>query len=198
MYISKDKFKHILTEKPLDNIVSTYILESTPQIFKKDFEAFLQWKRVLSEKIKVDSKCIVIIGGANIGFSLNPSKKMKTFDSISDIDVAIVSSFYFNMAWRYLQQLGLSWHDWEPKAKSALEDHRTRLIYWGTIATDKIIQYLPFGKEWVLLSDEMKEVLPTDKREINFRLYKDFESLRIYQKNGLEKLRTQIIEEAVS
>jgi hypothetical protein len=49
-------------------------LESIPNIFNSDVESFIEWKVRLSSMINVDPKCILIIGGANIGFSLNQIK----------------------------------------------------------------------------------------------------------------------------
>ena len=79
------------------------------------------------------------------------------------------------------------------KEKDSIRDHRERLVYWGTIATDKIIQILPFGKEWINAIDEMRKIDPTIDRDINFRIYKDFESLREYQSQGIGKLKDKII-----
>lgn len=196
--MTKDNFKNILLGMPLDDILNKYILEATPSIFGKNNDQFYDWKKTVSAQIKVDSKCIVIVGGASIGFSLNPRKNLKNFDKNSDIDVAIISSFYFNVAWNFMQRLGLSWYYWDLKGQQALKDHRERLIYWGTIATDKILQYLPFGKDWILSVDEIKKLAPTKNRDINFRIYKDFESLRLYQKSGLEKLRVKITRGSLS
>ncbi|MEL7124434.1 MAG: hypothetical protein AAFO07_33670, partial [Bacteroidota bacterium] len=74
-----------------------------------------------------------------------------------------------------------------------LKDHRERLIYWGTIATDRIVQILPFGENWLKAMEDMRKIDPTIDREINFRIYKDFESLREYQSNCISKLKDKLI-----
>lgn len=79
------------------------------------------------------------------------------------------------------------------KEQNSIEDHRKRLIYWGTIATDKILQILPFAQTWITALDEMKKIDPTKDREINLRIYRDFESLRAYQKTSLNKLKDLIL-----
>ena len=130
-------------------------------------------------------------GSSSCGFSLNPNKKFKKFDDNSDIDIAIVSQYHFDVSWRTLRNLGTKKLDLNQFQRASLNDHVQRLIYWGTIATDKILEILPFGKEWLHFMLEMSEELPTQNRKINFRIYKDFESLRFYQTNNLEKIKTK-------
>src|SRR5690606_3802231 len=99
-----------------------------------------------------------LIGSAAVGLSLNPDKNFKEFNEESDIDVAVVSDHYFDISWHHLRNLGPRRHRLSTKEKLALQDHRERLIYWGTIATDKIIQILPFGASWMKSIDEMRKI----------------------------------------
>jgi len=41
--------------------------------------------------------------------------------------------------------------------------------------------------------NEMAKIEPTLDREINFRIYKDFESLRAYQVSSISKLKEKLI-----
>lgn len=77
--------------------------------------------------------------------------------------------------------------------KQALEDHRNRLIYWGTIATDKILPILSFGKLWNEVINEMRSNPPINEREINFRIYKDNKSFRDYQINSVRECQEIIL-----
>lgn len=170
------------------------ILESVPFVFNNDFNQYLYWKSVLSRNIEVDSRSFVIVGSASIGFSLNPSKNFKLFDSESDIDVAIISQFYFDVAWRKIRNLGSLYHSQPPTIQASIKEHKERFIYWGTIATDKILPILPFSKEWNNAKKEMREINPTKNRDVNFRIYKDFESLRSYQITGIKAAQNKILE----
>ena len=121
--------------------------------------------------MRIDARDIIITGSASLGFSLNPNKNFKSFDKKSDIDISIISHHYFDVAWHdliHLSPAGIS-----PKMKTALEDHRKRLIYWGTVATDKILPLLSFGGEWDRIIKTCQLPEPLVDHEINFRIYKD-------------------------
>ncbi len=129
-----------------------------------------------------------------MGFSLNPRKNFGAFSPQSDIDVAIISDHYFSEAWRFLRSLDLTLAQLTNPQRNSIRDHRGRLIYWGTIAADKILPILPFAQPWMAAAAHMSGLPPADQRDINFRIYKDFGALRAYQMQGLASLRTKIID----
>lgn len=189
----KDKLlDDILAESP-SYTTSRWIIERIPFIFNDDIEDYIDWKERLSTLIGVDSKAITFVGSACVGFSLNPANNFSSFHDASDVDVAIVSGHYFDTAWHFLRNIGPSIHRYTQSEKNSIIDHRQRLIFHGTIATDKIIQILPFGKEWMNAMAEMKTVTPTLNRDINFRIYKDFEALKAYQIIGVTKSRDYLL-----
>ena len=187
-----DDFKYDLIDNSVSFICSKWILDRTPFIFKDNSLEHIEWKELLSSKINVDSKSIVFTGSSCCGFSLNPNKNYRDFQPDSDIDIAIVSELYFDIAWKSLRNLGTERFALSHVQKNSLNDHVNRLIYWGTIATDKILELLPFGKEWSLHLIDMSKISPVENRTINIRLYKDFESLRAYQINNLKFLKTEL------
>lgn len=189
----KDRLIEDILNKHSAFVTSKWIIERIPHIFNDNFEHYIDWKQQLSSLIGVDSKSIVFTGSSAAGISLNPEKNFKFYDDNSDVDVAIVSAHYFDVSWHYLRNIGTRIHSLNSKEKFAINDHRTRLIYWGTIATDKIIQILPFGIDWIKAVDEMKKKDPTTDKEINFRIYKDFEALRAYQNNSIDKLKDNLL-----
>lgn len=174
-------------------VTSKWMVERVPYIFQDNLDQYISWKEKLSNLIGVDSKAITITGSSASGISFNPEKNLKLFDESSDIDVAIVSAYYFDISWHYLRNIGSRRHRLSNKEKNAIEDHRSRLIYWGTIATDKILQILPFNNEWIKAIDEMKKINPTVDRDINFRIYRDFESLRAYSLGSVNKVKDTIL-----
>lgn len=186
-------FKEDLVNRDISFITSKWIIEKIPHVFSDDLDSYIRWKENLGSKIGVDSRAIAITGSASVGFSLNPEKNLKIFSAASDIDVAIISQYHFDIAWHFLRNLGTKIHSFSQREKNAIEDHRTRLIYWGTIATDKIIQLLPFGQQWVNALNEMSDFAPTKGHEVNARIYKDFEALRAYSLNNLRQIKEKII-----
>jgi hypothetical protein len=189
----KDQLIEDIIKEQSSFITSKWVVERIPHLFENDFKKYIYWKEKLSILINVDSKSIVFTGSSAAGISLNPDKNFKLFDADSDIDVAVVSAHYFDIAWHYLRNIGTRRHRLKPKEKFSIKDHRERLIYWGTIATDQIIQILPFGNEWIMAINEMQKVEPTINKEINLRIYKDFEALRTYQNGSINKLKDTLL-----
>jgi len=192
--MSKDIFLTELQEKPISFMVSKWIVDRIPFVFEDNLESYIEWKENLAKELGVDSKAMIFVGSSGCGFSLNPSKNYKEFNDESDIDVAIVSQFYFDLAWHHLRNLNAKQrYSLTPKQQISVQEHVSRFIYWGTIATDTILEILPFGKHWILALERAKAKKPIDNREIKIRLYRDFESLRAYQRNNFEKLRGELL-----
>ena len=174
-----------------DIFISKWIMECTPIIFNEDKKMFYDWKHKLATEIQVDPRDIIITGSASIGCSLNPNKNFKLFNEKSDIDVAIISNHYFDMAWHELRLI--KYYKLDSSMRNAIEEHRSRLIYWGTIATDKILPILSFGRKWNEIVAVIKHEAPVDSRDINFRIYKDNKSFRDYQINSIKECRSIIL-----
>lgn len=173
----------------LEKVVSKWLTECVPHLFLKNLSSYIDWKHILAEGIDVDPRAISLVGSAATGFSLNPHKNFKAFHKDSDVDIAVISDIHFELAWYWMRNLGPERHQFTQVVKTALEDHRSRLVYFGTIATDKILQYLPFGKKWVIASNKIAGQSPINGRNVNIRLYRDFFALRSYQVNTLRMLR---------
>ena len=175
-----------------DFVISKWIMEKIPHIFASDYATFIETKISLGKKLGVDSCAIVFVGSSSTGFSLNPSKNFKKYDDKSDIDIAIISNYHFNIAWHCIRNIDKN--SQMPIVKSAIDDHRQRLVFWGTIATDKLLGILPFGKSWAAAIDELKKNPIFEDRKINFRLYQDHDSLRAYHRYNLEHNIINILE----
>ncbi len=193
----KETFKKELLEESPSLLFSRWILNKTPLIFNDDIESFIAWKEQLSKVIQVDSQAILFTGSSCNGFSLNPYKDFKDFDDESDIDIAIISEYFFDICWFEIRNFGTKFHSLTPNQQKSFEDHRKRLIYWGTIATDKLLPIFSFGKKWSLALENMRKIHPTKDKVINIRIYKNFESLREYYIDGFKKLQQNLIENEI-
>jgi hypothetical protein len=169
--------------------VEDHLFDRIPAIFVNDRALFVNWKRALAEKIEVDPACITIVGSAATGASLNPSKNFKPFDSGSDVDVAIVSPYHFSVGWRYLRMNGTRRLRVDARTRIAWDEHVSRYIYWGTIATDRLLGVLPFGLQWLHAISDVAQLQPTLGRSVNLRIYADYDSLRAYHVQGVRTLR---------
>lgn len=180
--IAINEFKDDLQRLPADLVISKWVLENVPFIFHEDRQHYLEIKSKLSKQLNVDSCSILFVGSSSVGFSLNPIKNFKKFDKDSDIDIAVISHYYFDVAWRTIRDIDYSHQPIQ--VQKVLDEHRNRLIYWGTIATDKILGLLPFGAKWLNAIETLKSDQLFEDRKISFTLYQDHESLRLYHMNN--------------
>lgn len=171
-----------------------YVFDRIPHVFANDRSLFVAWKRALAEAIDVDAACVTIVGGAAVGYSLNPVRNFKAFDEQSDVDVAIVSHYHFTVAWRYLRTSSERRLRVDQRTRIAWDEHVRRYIYWGTVATDRLLGVLPFGLRWLGAQTRMSSVDPTRGRVVNFRIYADFEALRSYQLMSVKVARESLFE----
>lgn len=188
-----EDFKIELQEKNPSFILSKWVLERVPIIFNDCSNTYIEYKELISKNIGIDSKAILFTGSSCCGFSLNPTKNYREFNSESDIDIAVISQHHFDISWHYLRNLKSEIYAFTPKQKFSIMDHRNRLIYWGTIATDKILEILPFGREWSQKLLELQKNKLFQNREIKLRIYKDFEALRAYHLNNFLNLRNELL-----
>lgn len=182
-----------LINLPPKEFLEHHIYDRIPYVFRDDRTSFISWKQRLSQSIEVDPACIQLVGSSALGISLNPNKGFKPFDEDSDIDVGIISHYHFTISWRYLRTQGHRRLHVDHKTRAAWDEHVNRLIYWGTIATDKLLGILPFGTQWISALTDMATVSPTIGRDVRLRIYSDFEALRAYQSLSVNSARDEAI-----
>ncbi|WP_298019952.1 hypothetical protein [uncultured Dysosmobacter sp.] len=185
--------KKELESLPTSFFITKWILEHTPYIFDTQETEYIRWREGIAQKLRIDPADILITGSASLGFSLNPNKNFKAFNEKSDVDVSIISHHYFDVAWHDL--IYTSRTIIQPKMREALDDHRKRLIYWGTIATDKILPLLSFGTEWDNIIKQSKSYPLLENRNINFRIYKDKLAVRNYLAISVDNRKNALLEE---
>lgn len=193
----RQQFLAALEQDATDLLASVWILNRIPHPFNDNLVGYATWRHDLARDLKVDPSAVLITGSAAFGISLNPNKNYRAFDELSDIDVAVVSDFHFTEGWRTLRNLGSTLHGLPPRTKQAVNDHVNRFIYWGTIATDRILALLPYGQQWQTALARAAQREPTFGRTINVRVYRDFDSLRAYQVNNLNTLKTTYLSREV-
>lgn len=181
----------MLEKKPAE-FVSHYIFEPTPFVFANDFDQWISWKSELAGGIDVDPRDIVLTGSAAIGFSLNPYKHFKAYDTKSDIDCGVISPHHFDVAWRHLRKMRPQWLSLPKASREAIDIHRGNYIFAGTIATERILPILPFGGRWKAALGKMSTLDPTVNREVKLRIYKDYDALRQYHAHNISNLRNAL------
>ncbi len=189
----RDDIIAALRSNSTDQFVREHLFDRIPHLFNGDRSAFVTWKDHLARALEVDAACLTFVGSSAIGVSLNPDKGFKMFDDDSDIDVGIISHYHFTVSWRYLRTQGHRRAHLGPKTVAAWDDHVSRLIYWGTIATDQLLGILPFGHQWLKALSTMSTMSPTVGRDIKLRIYSDYDSLRSYQQLSARRARDEIL-----
>jgi hypothetical protein len=182
-----------LKKLKVESFAMRRLFDAIPLLFD-DPRSFSESKIKIAQMLKVDPCSVFIVGSSCTGISLNPNKGYRAFDDDSDIDIAIVSGYHFELGWRALRELGAGRYNLlEPAAQTSLTEHKENLLYWGAIATEKILSILPFGNEWIKAAFELEKAPPMQGREIKFRLYRDSYSLVSYHLNNIRNLQRNLL-----
>jgi hypothetical protein len=172
---------------------SRRILEPIPHAFAGDLAALSEWKAELGRALEVDPRSMAIVGSAAIGVSLKPGRLLRPFGDGSDVDVAVVSHFHFERAWRRIRNLPPSVRASLGKVqKRSVRSHEMDYIYRGAVATDKILDLLPFAETWVPGLSKMEGIEPSAGRPVRARIYRDFEALRQYQLKSILRAQEEL------
>jgi hypothetical protein len=191
-----DEVKQQLLDLTPDEFASRRILECVPHAFSGSLSDHLSWKATLGEALEVDPRALAIVGSAAVGVSLSPHKLLKPFDRDSDFDVAVVSVFHFELAWRRLRNLPPRYlRAMDESQRRALREHVKNYIYWGTVATDRILELLPFAGKWATALSRMEGLGASAGRIVNARIYRDFDALRTYQLRSVESAKAKLSNE---
>lgn len=177
-----------------------HLLDRVPALFDSR-EQYAAWRSVLGRSLDVDPLNLVVVGSTCVGVSLSPKKTkfLRPYHGESDVDLAIISPRHFDLAWRTLRAWGpidkLRTHSAEEAG--LLDWHRKRLIFDGTIATERLLSHLTFGAQWASALGRAGRMKPTENRDVKARIYRDFESLREYHAKNIEKLKLDLQAEEV-
>src|SRR6266545_3572016 len=181
----------LISLKP-ESFVMRRLFGRSPLLFDS-LDQDLDWRVKLGAILGVDAYGIALIGSACTGVSLSPYKNFKAFDHDSDFDVAVVSGFHFDLAWRFLREIGAKQYALDRTAIASLKEHTENNVFWGMIATDKLLQHLPFGKDWIIPLAEFAKLAPVNGRELKVRVYRDSHSMVSYHMAGCRLLNRNLL-----
>jgi hypothetical protein len=181
-------------------VLQDYVFSGDPYAFSAQPNALPNLRAHVSRALSVDEKNIVVVGSAQVGFSLSPDNFPRRFTDGSDIDVVVVDERLFDTVWHTL----LQWHYPRrrnlPEGDWAWTSARRKELYWGWFVPNEIRfngLSLPGALKpirdcstlWFNTFQSLTQYPEFSKREVNGRLYRTWEHVRLYHAEGLRQIR---------
>jgi hypothetical protein len=184
--------------------VDQYVFSEQPFAFLEQPEALPRLRSHLSSKLKSNESDIIIVGSAQVGFSLSPDSFFRPFSDVSDIDVLIVDEKLFDTIWMAM----LRWHDprrsWLDGSDGDWAKRRQKELYWGWFTPNRIRfdgLTLPemlrpvrdLSTNWFNAFRSLSQYREFSRRDVSGRLYRTWEHARLYHESGLLQIREIIM-----
>jgi len=193
-YPDQEELLAVPEENLLDWIDAEY-LRHDPYAFEG--HDFRKVARSAAGLLDVDPNGIYCLGSGAVGLSLNPAKiqadgSLKRFDSESDLDLAVISSHYFDLAWRDLRRAS------QPTLNALDKDFRDRLshqrkrLFDGAVLADKVMPMLTFRESWHRALGQLSQqiAITLDRNvPVHVWIYRDYWGVRNYVSEGILKCR---------
>jgi len=178
----------IAKTKSMGRLVTEKILCERAICFNGNQEKILDLKEAIASHFKIHSRNIDIVGSAKLGISLNDVRFGQPFNKNSDIDLIVVSSELFDVAWHELLKLEWGYAYLLPKDRTALEDCY-KVLHRGFISPDRLPNKTDFYNNWWQIFSRLSNDNKFEKRKIRGRLFKSWLFVEKYYSINLLKLR---------
>lgn len=179
----------LLATESVDRFVSERLFDGVPAVFDSQ-EAHRQWRHRVGDHLDVDPSAVVVVGSGAFGCSMRADKGFRRFSPDSDVDAAVVSHRFFEIAWFHLRRARAQRYGLPAEAQDDLEKWARRRVFSGVIIANVLLPHLPFGPGWQKALGTPEVADPVGGRTINVQIYRDLESLREYQVQSLAKTKT--------
>lgn len=217
---SKDRLKQYLLEGKFSNeaLFQLYVVQTKAYLFQTRPHGALeemQFRADFSQATGLTLNEIFIVGSAQTGFSIKPSAPLRGFDQEflksnvrkdkSDVDVAIVSSTYFEKMHKAIRSFTYGFTKaWE---KNAYYPYPSEIRHWIVPRVDaNFYHYL--AKGWFrpdLVPDdfqlEFTKVVSNWKnrldRKVSVGIYKEWFNLKEYQLQAFEQLKQSALKGSI-
>lgn len=205
--MTAEQFKQLLLDtNDMERVVREHLFKGDPIAFADAPGAYDTLRAHLVRELRegLSEDHIRVVGSAKLGFSLSPDRFPRPFGPTSDIDVVVVSSRLFDIAWesilhwyypRRLQRLEQRDWDWFVK--------REKDLFWGWFVPDQI------GYEGLTLPGTLKPLRDLSTkwfsafrslsrhpeladRSISGRLYRNWNHATLYHAYGLREIKLRL------
>ncbi len=199
------EFKAALLARPLGEIIDTYVFSGQPFVFRDQPAALATLRQHLSKNLALKESNVIIVGSAQVGFSLSPDTFFRPFSEDSDIDVLVVDERIFDKIW----STTLQWHyprrSWLDESDWDWAKRRQKDLYWGWFEPDRIrfdglsLHEMPkpvrdLSTSWFNAFRSLSRFREFSRRDVSGRLYRTWEHARLYHESGLLKIREALKE----
>lgn len=156
--------------------------------------SYTSFKAFVSNLVGVDSSDIALGGSSKFGFSLNPddrqNKLFRKFNTISDLDLVIVSPKLFEDTWSAMKTAFYNEYYWVMTVHSK---HIFRGFIFLDDKRDYKTKYLIDTQKFMRnISSEMVAVLGIS-RELKYRIYATWEDAYIYHEAGIQQIQRNML-----
>lgn len=174
------------------DIYYEYLLGQRVWYFEKESsdssEMYDQFKKYISRKLNIPFNNVSIVGSAKTRFSFSPSKNFREFHDKSDFDLILVSRELFDKIWLAYRKISLQ------EFVTNYQDISSNIFNNFISLKDDDSNYNNQTLiEWQQLVFSFKTELQLSfeiEHEINYRIFKDWESVQDYYLKGINKLKT--------
>ena len=168
-----DDLKTELTNNSITDVINKHILGGNPICFSGNLELIMELKKALSDHFNIHMKNIEIVGSAKLGVSLSIERFGQSYNEKSDIDMVLVSSELFDLAWHDLLKFDFSYHKLNPKDRESLKECYDT-IHRGFISPDKLPPSSSFTKNWWTVFSSLSNREKYEYRKVRGRLFKNW------------------------
>jgi hypothetical protein len=181
------EIENILNKKTISKFVNEYILSNQPVCFRENEELVWEIKDLLSNQFNIHKKDIEIVGSGKLGISLSDERFGKEFNKKSDIDIALVSSELFNLAWNELLTLDFSYYKLSERKRQDLNDSY-QTIHRGFISPERLPRS-KFKEHWWKVFNELSNKQKYEHRKIRGRLFRNWSFVEKYYSIQIRKIK---------
>lgn len=181
--MTRDEFISLLKKKQPEELLEDFFAQSVVPACR-DASAYEQFRAQVGSFYPKRSE-VLIVGSGNWRYSLNPKKNFKSFDSKSDIDVAIVSEPDFFETWDALREYQRrKWYELNDQARLSLRIAGNG-VYAGYVSPSSIPEAghaLRF--QYVKATQQLQSAL-VGYRYVGMRFFRNRVEMIDYYKRGV-------------
>lgn len=192
MLPSKDEFKDIIRDSPLEDVVDNFLFTGAPFAFETDPHSYGLLLDHISSGLEVAVTNLTLVGSGRIGFSLSPDRFGIPFSGQSDLDIVVVSPNLFDAAWLDLLRPVPRYYRLPESVRGWHDDH-VRHVYNGKIWPTKLSGIVHLAPLWFRVFKSVSRYPQLANRDVNGLLYRTWDHARLYHRSGLRKIRERIV-----